>query len=939
MKKSKFLVTVLCASLGLTSLSGCVNGDSSVTSSDSTTSSSTSSSFSSSSTSSYSPDSSGSWEETQIVSIEWDESSELKSDTTLYSDDTNTYTLKANAKVDLKEVEVTYTSSDSKVIEIVGDRVTVKGVGSATITAHAVGAETNEKDLVITINVVAQATLSVSASTDFILPNGTVTITPTVQNSREGLTLEASEPTLGTISQGEDGVFTYTHTGGEGVETITITLKDGEKVIDEKAVTITIASGATVVVNGGTALDVKTNATGTVNYEIHNLPEQATDVTTAVSSSDDGLTVAKDEENSFTYTANAAGSYTVTVKIDYKVGEETATASGTVTINVTDDVKVAFVDVDGAEVTDPVSIVYGTSYTFGVKATINGEETDAYTYSVEDKSVITVDATGKVTTLKSGSTKVTVTVTGYEVSSSIVFTVTDLSEIEVSTETIEMVNGDTASLTELVTLKTNGEAIADKAVVTITDTSIVNYNEETGVLTAVGAGETTIKVTHPKDETVYKEITVKVEGRVIITQAEDLSTSWTEGETLTDTELLEKFTVSKEGDAEYQGRLTLSLQDSSQQEAWTARTAGTYTLIVKDEVSGVSISVTIQIVKKVETISFYYYETDPANYEDLTTIWMWGQDNVNRLITGLAESQEAPESYTFREVVRLNAEGNEVQEGGYEVLKFTIDTSLEYQVYSDWNATTAASSKLEMKDLNSGLILRKDDGSLQTSDLNFNINLTDTSSPAAYFYGNRTIYNNPNALGAKYKTSYTFKDLYDTYIDESSKVAETEVKKVNIYYHWETENYNGTDTDRTGWMTSAWIFGVSGSDHGVNQTLIETYIDDVRYTGYSFDLTKEMMTSTTWPNSSDPSYYQTAYKFTVDDLTKMLFLDVGNDTRTKDITFDKDTMLRCVDENGVMNIFVTVKAGSGKGESDGAKRNVLVDYSIEAVTETVENLK
>lgn len=933
MKKSKFLVTVLCASLGLTSLSGCVGGDSSVTSSDSSTSSSTSSSSSSSSTSSYSPDSSGSWEETQIVSIEWDESSELKSDTTLYSDDTNTYTLKANAKVDLKEVEVTYTSSDSKVIEIVGDKVTVKGVGSATITAHAVGAETNEKDLVITINVVAQATLSVSASTDFILPKGTVTITPTVANSREGLTLEASEPTLGTISQGEDGVFTYTHTGGEGVETITITLKDGEKVIDEKSVTITIASGATVVVNGGTALDVKTNATGTVNYEIHNLPEQATDVTTAVSSSDDGLTVAKGEENSFTYTANAAGSYTVTVKIDYKVGEETATASGTVTINVTDDVKVAFVDADGAEVTDPVSIVYGTSYTFGVKATINGEETDAYTYSVEDESVITVDTTGKVTTLKSGSTKVTVTVTGYEVSASIVFTVTDLSEIEVSNETIEMVNGDTASLTELVTIKTNGEAIADKAVVTITDTSIVNYNEGTGVLTAVGAGETTIKVTHPKDETVYKEITVKVEGRVTITQAEDLSTSWTEGETLTDTELLEKFTVSKEGDAEYQGHLTLSLQDSDQQDAWTARTAGTYTLIVKDAVSGVSISVTIQIVKKVETISFYYYETNPANYEDLTSIWIWG-DNVNRLITGLAETQEAPESYTFREVVRLNAEGNEVQEGGYEVLKFTIDTSLEYKVYSDWDATKAASSKLEMKDLNSGLILRNDEGKLQTSDLNFNINLTDTASSAAYFYGNRTIYNNPNALGAKYKTSYTFKDLYNTYIDESSKVAVDAVKTVNIYYHWEEDS-----TNKTGWMTSAWIFG-NGQDIGFHSDSLSTItINEVNYSGFTFDLTEEMMTSgSTWPNNPAGGY-NTPHQFVLDDLKSMLLIDTGNDVRTKDIHFDTDTMLRCVDENGVMNIFVTVKAGSGKGESDGAKRNVLVDYSIEAVTETVENLK
>lgn len=55
MKKSKFLVTVLCASLGLTSLSGCVGGDSSVTSSDSTTSSSSSVDNSSSTSSSTDP--------------------------------------------------------------------------------------------------------------------------------------------------------------------------------------------------------------------------------------------------------------------------------------------------------------------------------------------------------------------------------------------------------------------------------------------------------------------------------------------------------------------------------------------------------------------------------------------------------------------------------------------------------------------------------------------------------------------------------------------------------------------------------------------------------------------------------------------------------------------------------------------------------------------
>ena len=73
-----------------------------------------------------------------------------------------------------------------------------------------------------------------------------------------------------------------------------------------------------------------------------------------------------------------------------------------------------------------------------------------------------------------------------------------------------------------------------------------------------------------------------------------------------------------------------------------------------------------------------------------------------------------PEQHSIKVVDVNNGEETESNVDSIACLKFTLRTDVSYDIYTDWNGLTPKETKtISLNDVNSGVILRTEDGSKQ----------------------------------------------------------------------------------------------------------------------------------------------------------------------------------------------------------------------------------
>lgn len=231
----------------------------------------------------------------------------------------------------------------------------------------------------------------------------------------------------------------------------------------------------------------------------------------SVSLNKDSITLKRDSKQTLTATVSPSNatnkkltwksSNTNIAKVDDN-GVVTAVGKGSATITVTTvdggktdtcTVKVTQVAVTGVALNkSSITVEKGNSYT--LTATV--KPSDAYnkniTWSSDNKSVATVDSSGKVKALKAGSAKITVTTEDGKFTASCTVNVNvKVAGVHLNTNYVSLLKGETKQLTATIN---PSDATNKKVTWKSSDTSVVTVDNK-GLVTAVGPGSAAITVT------------------------------------------------------------------------------------------------------------------------------------------------------------------------------------------------------------------------------------------------------------------------------------------------------------------------------------------------------------------------------------------------------------------------------------------------------------
>ncbi len=402
----------------------------------------------------------------------------------------------------------TYTVADEEVATVNKGVVTAVSAGSTTITVSYGGNKVTVEVTVIPAPVVSlsvdQATLDLTAGDKASL---TVTQTTKPYNgeaTNKDVTTEATytvaNEEVATVNKGvvtavSAGSTTITVSYGGNKVTVEVT------VIPVPGVSLSVDQATLDLTAGDTAKLTVTQTTKPYNGEATNK-----DVTTEAT-----YTVANEEVatvNKGVVTAVSAGSTTITVSYggNEVTVEVTVIPAPVVSLSV-DQATLDLTAGDTASLT-----VTQTTKPYNGEAT-NKDVTTEATYTVANEEVATVNK-GVVTAVSAGSTNVTVSYGGHELTVKV--TVTDpipepVVTLSVNQSLFDLTTGDMAKVTVTqTTTPYEGEATTEdvtaKATYTVADENVVLASK--GYLDAVGEGSTSITVSYGGNEvTVY--VTVK----------------------------------------------------------------------------------------------------------------------------------------------------------------------------------------------------------------------------------------------------------------------------------------------------------------------------------------------------------------------------------------------------------------------------------------------
>ena len=296
------------------------------------------------------------------------------------------------------------TGSPSLTIEVKGGSLQASG------ETNGIHFLSNVNDATVVANLKVSGNAMVKASSITTTKDGTGSA-PELKPAASG-----SDGTGGIIWDGKSGTVYGDVTLQEN-----LTIESGQTLTIPNGASLTIGSGATLTVDGGTLTG---NVTGDVIYKVtgvslssdtltlkvgesHTLtatitPDNATDQNVTWSSDTSGIvTITPDTSDSKKATITATGTGTTTIKAT--VDGKSVTCS--VTVNAAANVPVTSVSLNK----DSLTLGVGGEETLTASITPGNATNQNVTWSSDDTSVATVDATGKVNAMGAGTATITVT--------------------------------------------------------------------------------------------------------------------------------------------------------------------------------------------------------------------------------------------------------------------------------------------------------------------------------------------------------------------------------------------------------------------------------------------------------------------------------------------------------------------------------------------------
>ena len=415
-----------------------------------------------------------------------------KTSTSIQVGGTETLTATVSPK-DAANKKVTWKSSNAAIASVdANGKVTGVKAGEATITVTTEdGGKTATCKVTVSDKEIKVTGVKLNKSETSLLVGGNETLTATVlpeDATNQNVTWKSDKPEIATVDA--NGKVTAVKVGEA---TITVTTEDGGKTATCKVTVSETSVAVTGVTLNKTALTLNIGASETLSATV--APADATNKKVTWKSSD--AAVATVDTNG-KVTAVKAGEATITVTTED--GGKTATCKVTVKPNLVSEITLA-----------ALAIYVGESK--AVTATVKPDDATnkELTWKSSDESIATVDATGKVTGVKIGTTTITATARdGSGVSGSC--TVTVLSHVKKVTVTpANLTLGKNKSYT--LTATVDAQPGTDTGVTwTSSDTTIATV-DATGKVTATDkVGTVTITATSKADPAKKGTCTVKVSG-------------------------------------------------------------------------------------------------------------------------------------------------------------------------------------------------------------------------------------------------------------------------------------------------------------------------------------------------------------------------------------------------------------------------------------------
>jgi uncharacterized protein YjdB len=370
---------------------------------------------------------------------------------------------------------VTWTSSDDNVATVDKGVVTAVAAGPATITVTTKDGGKTAQCTVTVTSTIAVTGVTLNQSTLNLTVGGTTTLTATVapaNASNKAVTWTSSDNNVATVNNGAVSAV------AAGTATITVTTADGNKMA-ACTVTVNPANSGDVAVTGVTldqsTLSLTAGDTATLTATV--APADATNKAVTWTSSDIGIATVTDGAVS----AVAVGTATITVTTED--GGKTAQCTVTVT---------PVIAVTGVTLQATLSLAAGAIGTLTATVQPTNATNKAVTWTSSDNNVATVN-NGAITAVGAGSATITVTTAdgGKTAQCTVTVTVIDVTGVALNKTSLSLIVGETETLTAEftppnATNKTVSWSSDDSAIVTVS---------ETGLVTPVKSGTTTITVT------------------------------------------------------------------------------------------------------------------------------------------------------------------------------------------------------------------------------------------------------------------------------------------------------------------------------------------------------------------------------------------------------------------------------------------------------------
>ncbi len=403
---------------------------------------------------------------------------------------------------------VTWKTSNSKVATVNSSgNVNAVGAGTATITCTASDGSGKSATCTVTVtNPVLVTNIILSSISLSIVKGNTSTLTATIapsNASNKTVTWKTSNSNVATVNS--SGNVTAV---GVGTATITCTASDGSGKSATCTVTVTNPVLVTDITLSSTSLSIVKGNTSTLTATI--APSNASNKTVTWKTSNSNVTTVNSSGN---VTAVGVGTATITCTVSDGSGK-----SATCGVTVTSQILATGITLNNTS----LNLIQGNTSKLTATVSPSNASNNAVTWTTSDSSIATVDASGNVTAVGSGTAIITCAANDgsgvFEWCSVIVPNL--VTGITLSSKSLILEKGGGTSVLTATISPSNA---SNKRVTWTTSDSNVVTVDASGNVTAVGSGTATI--TCEANDGSGKSATCTVTSRVLVTSIALSSTS------------------------------------------------------------------------------------------------------------------------------------------------------------------------------------------------------------------------------------------------------------------------------------------------------------------------------------------------------------------------------------------------------------------------------